>query len=145
MIQRIQSIFYLLAGLCFGGLFIFPFATSEVAIPQYLSDMTYNVMDHIVLTGLAGLGILVSIIAIFIFKQRHLQLRMGYMLIILSILTPLVAFLLIYNEKTAVNDVNQINDSLGLYLPVLALVCGVLANRFVKKDNKLVKSMDRLR
>ena len=145
MIQRVQSLFYLLAALCFGGLFKFPFATSEVAIPQYLNDMSYNVMDHGILTGLAGLGLVASIVAIFIFKQRVLQLRLGYMVIILSILIPLVAFLLIYNEKTAVNDVNQINDSFGLYLPVLALIFGVLANKFVKKDDKLVKSMDRLR
>ena len=145
MIQRIQSIFYFLAAICFGGLFIFPFATSDISIPKYLADLSYDVMDHAVLTGLAGLGTLLSVVAIFIFKKRDMQLRLGYFVIILSILIPLVAFLLLYNEKTAVNDANQINDSLGLYLPVLSLIFGVLANKFVKKDDRLVKSMDRLR
>jgi hypothetical protein len=58
---------------------------------------------------------------------------------------PLVAFLLIYNEQTAAIDASKINDGLGLYLPVLALLFGILANRFVKKDDGIVKSMDRLR
>ena len=145
MIQRIQSIFYLLAAICFGALFKLPFATSEVAIPQFLGDMIYNVMDHIVLTGLAGLGILVSLMAIFMFKRRDLQVRLGYVVIIVSILIPLVAVLLMYNENTATNDTSQINDASGIYIPIVALIFGILANRFVKKDDKLVKSMDRLR
>jgi len=145
MIQRIQSIFYLLAAICFGALFKFPFATSDVSIPQFLEDQEYNVFDHSVLIGLASLGVLVSIVAIFVFKKRDLQTRMGYVIIILSILIPLVAFLLMYNENTAVSDTRQIDDSLGLYLPILTLIFGIVANRYVKKDDKLVKSMDRLR
>jgi len=114
-------------------------------IPQFLSDMVYNVMDHVVLTGLTGLGILFSLIAIFMFKRRDLQLRMGYVVIIISVLLPLVAVLLMYNENTATADTSLINDASGIYLPIVALIFGVLGNRFVKKDDKLVKSMDRLR
>jgi uncharacterized membrane protein YadS len=145
MIQRIQSIFYLCAGLTFGALFKFPFATSEIAIPQYLSDQSYDVMDHSVLTVMAALGLVVSLVAIFLFRNRPLQIKLGYLVIIFSILLPLVAFLLIYNEQTAAIDASKINDGLGLYLPVLALLFGILANRFVKKDEGIVKSMDRLR
>ena len=145
MIQRVQSIFYLLAAMCFGGLFKFPFATSEVSIPQYLGDMVYNIMDHAVMTVLASIGVLVSLVAIFLYNNRRLQVRLGYFIIILSLLLPLVSFLLIYNEKTALEDSSQINDGFGLYLPILALLFGILANRFVKKDDKLVRSMDRLR
>lgn len=145
MIQRIQSIFYLISGLCFAGLFKFPFATSDVSIPQLLSDRVYNVMDNIVLIILALAGAIISIVAIFLFKNRTMQIRSGYIIIILSILTPLVAFLLIYNEQTAVRDASGINDEPGIFLPVVALIFAFLANRFVKKDDKLVKSMDRLR
>ncbi|NNF35710.1 MAG: DUF4293 domain-containing protein [Saprospiraceae bacterium] len=145
MIQRIQSLFYLLAGFSFAGLFKFPFATSGISIPQYLADQVYNVMDHAVLIGLTGIGIIVSLAAIFLFKNRSLQLRMGLLAIVISILLPVVAFLLIYTEKTASTDTAQIDDGLGLYLPILSLIFAIVANRFVKKDDKLVKSMDRLR
>ena len=145
MIQRIQSIFYLLAALSFAGLFMFPFATSEIAIPEFLSDQIYNVMDHIVLIGLTGLGLLVCIIALFLYNNRVLQMRMGILAIIMGILIPVVAFLLIYTEKTASTDTAQIDDGIGLYLPILSIIFAVVANKYVKKDDKLVKSMDRLR
>lgn len=145
MIQRIQSLFYLLAGISFAGLFKLPFATSAISIPQYFSDQVYNVMDHIVLIGLTSIGILVSLSAIFLFKNRSLQLRMGLIAIVISILIPVVAFLLIYTEKTASTDTAQIDDGMGLYLPVLSLIFAIIGNRFVKKDDKIVKSMDRLR
>ena len=77
MIQRIQSLFYFLAGLSFAGLFKFPFATSEQAIPEYLSDLAYNVQDHNVMIAVAAIGILVSIATIFMFKNRALQLKNG--------------------------------------------------------------------
>ena len=145
MIQRIQSLFYLLAGFSFAGLFKFPFATSAVSIPEYLSDQVYNVMDHIVLIGLTGIGVLVSLIAIFMYNNRPLQMRLGLLAIVVSILIPLVAFILIYVEKTASTDTAQIDDGIGLYLPILSIIFAVVANRFVKKDHKLVRSMDRLR
>ncbi len=145
MIQRIQSIFYLLAGFSFAGLFKFPFATSAISIPDFLSDQVYNVLDHIVLIGLTGIGVVVCLIAIFMFKNRALQMRMGLLAIVISILIPVVAFLLIYTEKTASTNTAQIDDGVGLYLPILSLIFAVVANRFVKKDDKLVRSMDRLR
>jgi len=38
-----------------------------------------------------------------------------------------------------------VNDGFGIYLPLIGIIMAVLANRFIKKDDKLVKSMDRLR
>jgi hypothetical protein len=37
------------------------------------------------------------------------------------------------------------DDGLGLYTPIVGLVLSLLAARFIKKDENLVKSMDRLR
>jgi hypothetical protein len=33
----------------------------------------------------------------------------------------------------------------GFYLPTLALILNLLANRFIRRDEQLVRSMDRLR
>jgi hypothetical protein len=145
MLQRIQSVFYFLTAITFAALFKLPFATSDAPIPQYMDDQVYNVQDHIVLLGLSGAAVIIGILAIFLYKNRVLQLRFGYLLITLAILIPLVAFLLLYTEKTALNSSVTINDNLGLYIPIVAIIFAFLANRFVKKDDKLVKSMDRLR
>ena len=91
------------------------------------------------------LGGIVSLIAIFMFRNRPLQMRLGYFAIVLCILLPLVAFLLMYNEGTALVEGTNIDDGVGIYLPVIGLISTILANRYIKKDNKLVKSMDRLR
>lgn len=145
MIQRIQSIFLLLSGVSFFSLFGVPFATSMVSIPELLSDMVYNVQDSPILMVLAGLGGLVSIGAIFLFNNRAFQIKMSYLAIVFSILLPLVAFLLIYNEQTFTTQSDKINDAFGLYLPFICLILSILAARFISKDEKTVRSMDRLR
>ncbi len=145
MIQRIQTIFLLLCGGGFGALFGLPFATSANATSQFLADKIFNVQDHILLLILTGLGILLSIGSIFLFKNRALQLRMSYFLIILSILVPLCAMGLFYGEAKEMMNTGAIEDGIGIYVPIASLIFAVLASRFIKKDDNLVKSMDRLR
>jgi Na+-transporting NADH:ubiquinone oxidoreductase subunit NqrE len=145
MIQRIQSIFLLLGGASFLGLFGAPFASSTTPIPNLLADMTYNVQDHIVLMVLAGLGGLISLAAIFLFNNRALQKRMTYVATTVSILILVVAALLMYNERTLTDHADKIHDQIGLYLPMISLIMSVLATRYIGKDEETVRSMDRLR
>ena len=145
MIQRIQSILLLVASITFFLQFVFNFATSDKKSPGFLSDKVYNVLDNPVLLGLSILGGAVALISIFLFRNRPLQLRLGYLVIVLCILLPLVAFLLIYNEPTGLSKGVEINDGLAIYLPIIGLITTIFATRYINKDNKLVKSMDRLR
>lgn len=145
MIQRIQSVFLLLASVTFFLQFAFDFATSNKANAGVLSDKVYDVSDHPVLLGMAILGGAVALLSIFLFRNRPLQIRLGYLTIVLCILLPLVAFLLITNEPTALAKDVIIDDGIAAYLPILGLIFTVLAIRFISKDNKLVRSMDRLR
>jgi len=126
----------LLTSVTFFLQFVFHFASSDKSTPQLLSDKVYNVFDNPVLIGLTVLGGAVSLIAIFLFRNRPLQMRLGYLAIVLCILLPLVAFLLIYNEGTALVEGTIINDGIGAYLPIVGLITTILANRFIKKDNK---------
>lgn len=145
MIQRIQSLFLLLASASFWSEFGLSFATSDEASPGFLSDMVYNIQDHGVLLALTILGGVISLGAIFLFNNRALQLRLSYLTVVMAILLPLVAFLLIYNDGTSFGEASNLQDGLGIYPPILALICGILAGRYIGKDDKLVKSMDRLR
>lgn len=145
MIQRIQSIFLLLSSIGFFSLFSLPFAVSDTAIPQLLADRMYNIQDHVVLIILAVAGGLLGLTAIFLFKNRELQIKLSNFLIIVTLLLPLVAFLLIYNEGTAMIEGATIDDGTGLYVVGINIVFAFLASYFIKKDQKLVESMDRLR
>ena len=145
MIQRIQTIFLFLFALVFGALFKVPFAISNKPSVQFLSDQIFDVTDHPVLLLLTIAGIVLAVITIFLFKKRKVQVRMGYFLIIVSILLPVVAFLLFTRASASADQTVEVSDQAGLFLPLAGVVLAGLANYFIKKDDKLVKSMDRLR
>ncbi len=146
MLQRVQSIYLLLSSLGFGSLFMLPFATSNKPIPQLMQDMIYNVQDSPILIGLTALGVVVALVAIFLFNNRSLQQKLSILVIIFAIFVPLVAVLLMYNEGTAFNEQTTIiEDQAGLYMPLIPLLFGFLAYKGIQKDDKLVRSMDRLR
>ena len=102
-------------------------------------------MDHALIMVLAILGIISALAALFLFNNRGLQIKSGYGVIAMSVLIPAAAFLMLYLEESALKSEVSISPQLGLYLPIAALLFGILGNRFVKKDDNLVKSMDRLR
>lgn len=145
MIQRIQTIYLLLSAFVFGSLFIIPFAISDQPAVPFLSDGDYDVNDHAALLALTVLGIILSFVAIFLFRKRKLQLRFGYLIIVVAILIPAVAFILFTQASPALPDLVDMRDQFGLFLPALAILFSALANRAITKDEKLVKSMDRLR
>ncbi|MFZ1705786.1 MAG: DUF4293 family protein [Saprospiraceae bacterium] len=146
MIQRLQTVFLFLAFLAFLAIFQFPFAVSDVQSAGFLSDMDYDVFDSAFLLALTALGGLTALIAIFLFKNRTIQLKLSYLIIVFSVLILVVAAVLFYNEaKNLIHNKGEIDDSIALYMPFLSMVFGVLAARFIGKDEKTVRSMDRLR
>jgi Na+-transporting NADH:ubiquinone oxidoreductase subunit NqrE len=145
MIQRIQSLFLLLSSASFWTIFGFPFASSDEPTSAFLSDKIYNLNDHILILILTILGGLLALLTIFLYKNRSLQIRLSYFTLVLAIVLPFTVILLFYSEATK-NFLNaHIEDGLGIYLPIIAIVSTILAIRFIKKDQKIVKSMDRLR
>ena len=145
MIQRIQTVFLVLTAIIFGLLFRVPFATSNKPAAQFLSDMVFDVTDHPALIGLACIGGLLALISVFMYRKRKVQLRLGYLIIVMAILLPLISFLLFTNSSASVDSSVQVYDQAGMYLPAGSILFAALANYFIKKDEKLVKSMDRLR
>lgn len=145
MIQRIQTIFLLLALICLGLVFYFPFAMSTTISQGFLSDGDFDIYDNIFLIILSSLGALSAGSAIFLFKNRPLQLRLSYFIAIFSLLLLFAAIIIFYNEAKEVFMKGEIKDSFGLFLPVLSIIFGILASFFIRKDEKVVRSMDRLR
>ena len=146
MIQRIQTLFLALAAACAFGLFGLPFATTNtnVATSGLFSDSVYNLQDNVALIGAFSLAGALTLISIFLFKNRKTQLLLGRFGIIANIIGIVLVFVFIMQDPLDAHT-HDINEEIGIVLPILFLVFAALAQRGIMKDDKLVKSMDRLR
>ncbi|MEM8488864.1 MAG: DUF4293 family protein [Bacteroidota bacterium] len=135
MIQRIQSIFLLLAALaCLG----------TAAFRVELMQETYTWLMPAVL-GVLGLVALGALVSIFLYKDRQQQLKMTTILQYVAILGVLAAFGGLYLAGTLMEVPSNLQATGLLLLPVFAYVFIRIARGYVKKDIALVRSMDRLR
>ena len=91
-----------------------------------------------------GLSVALSLFAITQFKKRKRQLNLGKINYLLLLTTIVMLFLDSDNigQKLAIE---KIQYGFGMYLPVVALAFTFLANRSIKKDEDLVRSVERLR
>lgn len=146
MIQRIQTLFLLLAGGLSLALLGIPFAgTSEaVAASPLFADASYTIADSPVLLLFYLLGGALAIIAIFMYQKRMLQIRLSIFSFI-AILLGMVLTVVLFIQDPVVDQTAQPGDRAGAYLPFAALVALLLAQRFIRKDEEKVRSMDRLR
>jgi uncharacterized membrane-anchored protein len=145
MIQRIQTIYFFLAAVSYGILFLIPMAFSNKIAALFFSDQFYTITDHPVLLGMTLSGILAALISIFTYKNRPLQVRIGYGVIVLAIAIPLTAYMLLNNATASLDSSIQVEYKPGFLVPIGAVLFGILAILNIRKDERLVKSMDRLR
>ena len=145
MIQRIQSVLLLLAAIAVFALFKLPFGSSETITASALfNDGIFSIQDHIGLLGLfCGAGLL-AFVGIFLFNNRPLQLKLSRVSIIANIIGIILAAVIFMQDSTAMGAIVP-KEELGLGLPILSIIFTAFAIRFINKDEKLVKSMDRLR
>ena len=137
MIQRIQTIYLLIAFIIMGALpFVFPLETDPSGNKQIFA------MDHTIDLVLFLGSALLSIISIFLFKNRQLQFVLGRLNIILNLI---LLGLFVYHSLTVSGGRALPEKGIGMFLPIFSIVFLVLANKAIKKDEDLVKSVDRLR
>lgn len=138
-LQRIQSVYLLLASLVGSSLFALPFATAPAEKEGILMDGYLNINDHIALIVLTIIVVLISLGTIFLYNNRVLQMNLGKLNIVLAIaLLGISGYL--FSTIQAVATIGG-----GLFVPIVAIVFIVLANKNIQKDEKLVRDSDRLR
>jgi len=136
MIQRIQSIWLLLAGACAFAGFKFPFYSGNKLTDTLLHELNASASFLIMITTIAVGGL--ALVTIFLFKQRSLQ----RWLCVLGILLELLLIFLYYRETTTYT---QGTYSLTAILQGIVLAAFVLAITGINKDSKIIKESDRLR
>jgi len=134
-----------MAAICASIVFLKPLASSDQSATPYLEDKLFDVQDNTILLVVAALAVILPLVSIFLFKNRSVQKRIGYLSIIFSLLVIVAASLLFLNAGSTLDKSVEMSDEMGLYFPVGAIVFSMIANYFVSKDDKLVSSMDRLR
>ena len=136
MLQRIQTIYMIMSATLLGALYVwFPNIVSEEGLV-----LVHN--DEPIMLGLIFGSILVTFISIFSYKKRKSQFVINRLNIILNF------FLLgvfVYRSLTLSGETLVSEKGIGVFLPIISIVFLVMANKAIKKDEDLVKSVDRLR
>lgn len=136
MIQRIQTVWLLLAAACAIASFKFSYYTGTNAKGLSPYELKANENFLLLLTTAVVAGL--ALITIFLFKKRALQIR-------LSVLGILLEALLIFLYYREVRTFTQGTYSLTAILHSIIVISFFLAARGIVKDQKMVKDSDRLR
>ncbi len=136
MLQRIQTLYLVIAAITTG---ILPFVCSLWTLSD--NSKFYFVQDliYIVFFGLSTTLTLLSIIS---YKKRQTQFVYGRLNIILNLI---LIGLFVYRSLNLSGETTVSEKGIGMFLPIVAIVFLALANKAIKKDEDLVKSVDRLR
>ena len=140
MIQRQQTLWLLLATLSAILSFMFPFVTGGQIITKNTLPVVLPVDagSNFFLLVLTGGSLILSSVIIFLFKNRRQQIQLCLLGLLLAILIVILYFL-------QMNKLIKPTLALSCIFPFAILVGYFMAFRNIRKDEKLVKSLDRLR
>jgi hypothetical protein len=156
MIQRIQTVYLSIAALACILLVFFPLA-------QYISDVQGTYVFYITgvkymidppitvhfwrtfpLLALVAITFLLTVISIFLFKNRQRQVLIVNLAFLLQVI--FVSLVLLYYTGYFEKICNtRVSYQFGVFVPLVSMGFLFLASRAIKKDDRLVRSTDRLR
>jgi uncharacterized membrane protein YidH (DUF202 family) len=156
MIQRIQSVFLLLAALSMSLLFVFPIAW-YFGLNHTIEFFIFRLKDHVpdntplvestFLLPLIILTILIialALLSLLMFRNMAKQLKLTR-IGLFFVLVQIAALFFYYVENIAKRVGEDANYEFGIFLPVIGLLFFFLAIRSIQRDIKLIRSADRLR
>ena len=139
MLQRLQSLWLLLAAVFSFLTFKLPFYSGSKTIQGIVQpNVRLDAASQIFILVLTGLVILFCLIALFMYKNRRKQLTLTIINILFSIVLLVFYFLEIGKFQTGIISLSCL---FALAIPIFLF----MAARGIWKDEKLVKSLDRLR
>lgn len=147
MIQRIQSVFLLFVAIIAALLFVFPaeiYISATETIKYTLLPFGVKEGTSPIIYGLfaANLGLIIlAIVCIFQYKNRRKQLKTSRLLMLLAAMQVSLMFVFsLYDAEGYTKSYTW-----AAYLPIGTIVFSLLAGIFIKKDEELVRSADRIR
>ncbi len=151
MIQRIQSIYFLVSAFIFIAVFTFPLWTYSngqgvynmfvYSLKNIQSGVSlYTLLPLVILSALTAV---LNIIALFTYKNRKKQMhicKINYLLIF-GFMIVLTMYIIRMGNTLQTNGY----PGFGLIMPFIGLTLVFMAHKAVKRDEDLVKSADRIR
>ncbi|AZA61600.1 DUF4293 family protein [Chryseobacterium indoltheticum] len=129
MLQRIQTIWILLSVLAAAFL--------------YITGQDVDVFGNLPIISIACIIlVLVGALSLFSFKNRKRQILLNNISIIIN---ALLIGVLVYWMQNLSGGIDFPEKGIEPVFPLIAVICLFLANIFIKRDERLVKSVDRLR
>ena len=151
MIQRIQSLYLFLAAVALGLVFFFPLAnlsnSQDIIIFNVTGFSKFSILEKIPtwpLMVITLLSLLITIIVIGLFKKRPLQIKLIRIALMLNLGFIALTYF-VYGDHLANQIKMQVNYDMGSVFPLVALIFHVLAMYAINKDERLIKSIDRIR
>lgn len=162
MIQRIQTIFLFVAAVAMICMLFFPIwqkinsANTEMATLTSIS-MNYQQLDGegtvveaaskdtFYIAILACISAAIAGFSIFQYNNRLRQIQLGALNSFIVMITMFTCIYFIFKSEAVLAPELQGTYLIGFYFPVVALLCNMIANRFIRRDEQLVRSADRIR
>ncbi|MAP79714.1 MAG: hypothetical protein CL526_01375 [Aequorivita sp.] len=136
MIQRIQTIYLTISLLAMGALYLW--------FPTVITQDGTVVLERsqLLVSGLIFASMALAVISILSFKKRQTQFVFNRINIILNFV---LLGVFVYKSLSLSGETLVSEKGIGVFIPIISIVFLVLANKAIKKDEDLVKSVDRLR
>ncbi|HRG00435.1 MAG TPA: DUF4293 domain-containing protein [Bacteroidia bacterium] len=148
MIQRKQTLFLLAVVIIAIVQFFLPFQSATINSTNWdiclMPGCSAEVMDsNIYFPMIFNIIILIlSIAIIFLYKNRVLQYKLANLLVVFNMIVVGLFFILPYTKE---GGPEAISYKIGAFLPLISAIFAFLAGHFIKKDEQLVRSADRIR
>lgn len=150
MIQRIQSIYLVLSGVLLISFLFLPLVeiSDESSVYSVKATGLYNldglkIMPLYLITTIAIISSISSFLLIFGYKNRKKQMQFCLYHLVLHILLIGIVGYDIYSLW--INYGAIVSHKLSLLIPIISIILIWFARASIKKDDELVRSMDRLR
>ncbi len=140
MIQRQQTMWLLLSTVAAMLSFMFPFVVGSEIVGKSTVPVTIQVDagSSFFLLILTGASMILSTIVIFLFKNRRQQMQLCLLGLLLSVLIVVLYIL-------QMNNLIKPTLALSCIIPFATIVGYFMAFRNIRKDEKLIKTLDKLR
>ena len=158
MIQRVQTIFLAIVAIAMFAMIFMPIWAKQQADPAQTvvldaMGMVYSeggeVKEQTNTMYIGGIALLIATVAvgsIFSYKNRSKQIKLNLLnALLLFVLAAINSYWIFYEGKNLIASEDAGHFGFGFFLPLVGLIFNSLANRFIMKDEKLVRSVDRLR
>lgn len=137
MIQRIQTVWLLLSAIVIASTLYFN-------VFRLADGTLLNLQDNYLAIVLVALSAILSMVALFNFRKRNIQLNMIWLNILVVTGLLVWMFFSIEEAKGTISDQGGAYQ-FGAFVPLISVVLLFMARSGIRKDVKLLKAYDRLR